>query len=105
MKKLLLVLAIIFFPGSSYAWVESNNVTITEMMVWENLDNGGPMHFKLSNNKWCYVPASQKTLHALIMSLYVSGKTISAIHCYDTADSNAGGSVEGAHKLHRIIAK
>ncbi len=105
MKKMLLVLAIAFLTNPSYAWVESNNVTITELMVWENLDNGGPMHFKLSNNKWCYVPSAQKTLHALIMSLYVSGKTISAIHCYDTADSNAGGSVEGAHKLHRIIAK
>ena len=105
LKKILMVAVLGLMSSTSYAWQFASNVTIVEIMAWENLDDGGPLHFKLSNNTWCYVPSAKKTLHSLIMSLYVSGKTIAEIHCHDVADSNAGGSVAGAYKLHRIIAK
>jgi hypothetical protein len=105
LKKLMITAVLGLASASSYAWQVSSNVTIVELIAWESLDDGGPLHFKLSNNAWCYVPSGKKTLHSLIMSLYVSGKTVAEIHCHDTADSNAGGSVAAAYKLHRIIAK
>lgn len=105
MKKVFFLLLFSVLSVNAYAWKYSANVKIVEVLAWEDLDNGGPLHFKLSNNVWCYVPSGKKTLHSLIMAIYVSGRDVAEIHCYDTPDSNSGGSVASAHKLHRIIAK
>lgn len=105
MKKALFLVLVAALSVNAHAWKLSTNVKIVEILAWEDLDNGGPLHFKLSNNVWCYVPSGKKTLHSLIMSVYVSGRELAEIHCYDTPDSNSGGSVTSAHRLHRIIAK
>jgi hypothetical protein len=96
------LLALIFASAPAFAWKESTNQTIVEIMAWENTETT-VVHFKLSNGTWCYIPASQKTLNSIILTLYASGKK-AHFHCHDTADSNAGGSVPAAHKLHRISA-
>lgn len=105
MKKIVVLFVALLISNFSNAWVISTNVTVKEVIVWENLDTGGLMHFNLSDGRWCYVPNGQKSIQTLILSLYISGKTIAEIHCYDNADSNSGGSVAAAHKMHRIIAK
>lgn len=104
-KSAALCSLILLMSGYSHAWVVSSNVTVKEITVWEDLDTKGVMHFQLSDGRWCYVPNGQKTIQSIILTLYVSGKTLDQIHCYDNADSNAGGSVPAAHKLHRLIAK
>ncbi len=105
MKKVFFMLLVAALSVNAYAWKYSANVRIVEVMAWENLDDGGPLHFKLSNDVWCYVPSGKKTLHSLIMSIYISGREVAEIHCYDTPDSSSGNTVTSAHKLHRIIAK
>ncbi|HTF98046.1 MAG TPA: hypothetical protein VL995_18060 [Cellvibrio sp.] len=97
-----LFFALMFVAAPVFAWKESANQTIVEIMAWENTETT-VVHFKLANGTWCYIPASQKTLNSIILTLYASGKK-GNFHCHDTADSNAGGSVPGAHKLHRISA-
>lgn len=104
MKKLLVLLGF-FLSVDAYAWKYSANVKIVSVIAWESLDDGGPLHFKLSNDVWCYVPSGKKTLHSLIMAIHVSGKEVAEIHCYDNPDSNSGGTVQAAHKLHRIVTK
>jgi hypothetical protein len=102
MKKVLLCL--LFVASPSFAWVSGVDKTIEEILAWENLDNGAPLHFKMSDGNWCYVPSGQKTLHSMILAIYVSGRKVE-YHCYDTADSSGGNSVAPARKLHRIISR
>lgn len=97
------LLALLFIATPSFAWVTADNQSITAIIAWENAETG-PMHFQFSNGTWCYIPAGQKTLQSLVLTLYASGKK-AEFHCYDDADSSGGGSVPAAHKLHRIIPK
>lgn len=102
MKKIIMSFALAIISLPAFSWVESIDVTIDSVMMWEGADAGNT-HFKLSNGKWCYVPGAQKNLNALVLAVYAAGKKVH-IHCHDVADQNAGGSVEGAYRLHRIIA-
>lgn len=100
-----LFLASLFVVATpSFAWVSGVDKTITEILAWEDVDDGGPMHFKMSDGRWCYVPSGKKTLHAIVLSNYTSGRKVE-YHCYDTADSNGGNTVVPAHRLHRIISR
>ncbi len=101
MKKLLVLL--LFLSTPSFAWVSASNVKITKLIAWENLDDDGPLHFEMSDGRWCYVPSGKKTLNSLVFTLYAAGRNIE-YHCHDAADSSSGGSVPAAHKLHRIIS-
>lgn len=103
MNRMYCFFAMIMFSMPAFSWVESDNVTIDAVMMWEGADTA-VTHFKLSNGKWCYVPGSQKNLNALVLAVYAAGKKVH-VHCHDLADQSAGGSVEAAHRLHRIIAK
>lgn len=102
MNRMYCFFAMIMFSMPAFSWVESVNVTIDEVIMWEGAD-AGITHFKLSNGKWCYIPGAQKNLHALVLAVYTARKKVH-VHCHDTADQNAGGSVTAAHRLHRIIA-
>ncbi|MCM0147189.1 hypothetical protein KCN56_01225 [Photobacterium galatheae] len=90
------------FSANVSAWTFGQNVTISSVTLWEG-SGVNPLYFKRSDNVWCYVPAEEKNLHSLILTLYASGKTAD-IHCHDQAENKMGG-IESAHKLHRIIAK
>jgi hypothetical protein len=99
MKKILsLILAL--HSAQAFSWVENQNVTIQELIMWEGADTG-VTGFKLSNGVWCYIPGSQKNLHSLILTAYAAGNK-AHVYCYDAADPMAGGSVPPAHRLHRI---
>ncbi|PSW80804.1 hypothetical protein [Photobacterium damselae] len=87
---------------NAMAWTFGSNVTITAVTLWEG-SSVNPLYFKRSDNVWCYVPADEKNVHSLILTLYASGKTAD-IHCHDQAENKMGG-IEAAHRLHRIIAK
>lgn len=102
MKKMVITLLLALIPLPAFSWVEGAGVTIDEIMMWEGADTA-ITHFKLSNGKWCYVPGGQKNLNALILAMHIAGKKVN-VHCHDTADQNAGGSVTPAHRLHRISA-
>ena len=101
MKYCLIILLAILMPAYSYAWNYGGELTITSVTMWENSEVN-PLYFKRSDDVWCYVPASEKLLHSLILTLYASGKT-AEIHCYDLEESPL--TFYPAHKLHRIIAK
>lgn len=102
MSKIYYFFALIMFSVPAFAWVEGVGVTIDEVVMWEEgvTEN---IHFKLSNGKWCYIPGTHKNLTSLVLAVNVSGKKVN-VHCHDTADQNAGGSLPGAHRLHRIIS-
>ncbi|MGI0116198.1 hypothetical protein [Zooshikella sp. RANM57] len=101
MKKIFLII-LLSSPLICKAWTFGNNVTITNVILWED-DNHNPLYFKRSDNVMCYVPADQKSIRSLILTVYASGRRAD-IHCYDNAEAIMGG-IESAHKLHRIIAK
>lgn len=102
MNRIYCFLAMLMFSMPAFSWVESVEVTIEAVIMWEGGDTGNT-HFKLSNGVWCYIPGAQKNLNSLVLATYVSGRKVH-VHCHDTADQNAGGSVGAAHRLHRIIA-
>jgi len=102
MKKVLLALSMLVASGVSHAYTYGQDVKISTVIMWENAETN-PLYFKTSSNLWCYVPAGEKNLYSLVLTLYASGK-LADIHCYDSAESLMGG-VEAGHKLHRILAK
>lgn len=57
-----------------------------------------PVYFRVTPDTYCWVPASEKNMIALIMSLHASGKTAD-IHCNPAVESVGG--IPG-HRLHRI---
>lgn len=87
----------LLFSAPVHAWVLSENVSITEIMEWQ--DNG-PIYFKLSNGVMCYAPATEKNLYSLILSMHVTGKILT-VHCHDT--SEAYGGIQG-RRVHRILS-
>lgn len=102
MNRICCFVAVIMFSMPAFSWVEGAGVTIEEVVMWEGADTGN-IHFRLSNGKWCYIPGTQKNLTSLVLAVNISGKKVN-VHCHDVADQNAGGSLPGAHRLHRIIA-
>jgi hypothetical protein len=81
----------------TYAWVYSPNVSVIEITEWQD---GAPVYFKLSNGTMCYVPAAEKNMYSLILSMYVSGKR-AHIHCADSSDIYGGMA---AYRVHRVVS-
>lgn len=72
--------------------------TVKEIIQWQ--DNS-PIYFKLTTSgEWCYIPATEKNMYSLVLSLYVSGKS-SHFECNDIVDNY--GSING-RRLMRINA-
>lgn len=83
----------------AHAWLHFPNAQVRDVTQWEN---NNPVFFKTSGSEThCYVPAAEKNLVALILSLHASQRTAS-IHCYPDNPISVGG-VTG-YRLHRIIA-
>ncbi len=102
MKKFIFGTLLTVVSGVTHAWIAAEDATISAVIMWESAEIN-PLYFKRSDNVWCYIPAGQKNLHSLVLTLYASGKRAD-IHCYDLAETKMGG-VEAGHKLHRILAK
>jgi len=73
-------------------------VTISKITQW---NNDSPVYIELSNSTSCYVPAVEKNLISLVLTMYAAGKKAD-IHCWDTADTYSG--IPG-HRVHRIITQ
>ena len=96
-KKLLSVLLLLLVTVNAHAWVYSDRVTITQVILWQ--DNA-PVYFKLSNGVLCYLPAGESNLYSLVLTLHTTGKMIS-IHCHDGTENYGGYN---GHRVHRLIA-
>lgn len=77
------------------AYVGYSNVTIAEFVQWQD---ASPIFFKLSNGAWCYVPAEEKNLYVLLLSMHAQA-TRAEVHCHDTVDTVGGLS---ARRVHRV---
>ncbi len=80
------------------AWQVSDNATVSCIIQWEN---EGPIYFKLSSGTTCFLPAKDKNMYSLILSLYAT-KNTACFHCHDVSEPNAG--ITG-YKLHRVTAQ
>ncbi len=99
MRKLIsfciLILITSFSP--TWAWVQSGNTTIDELVLWEGGEQGFAV-LKLASGHNCYVPLIEKELYSLVLALHISGKTFN-VHCHDEPVMVHGYST---HRLHRI---
>jgi len=100
MYRLMYFLLLMSFSSfGNVAWQTSYNVTIKEVIQWEGA--GGNVLLKLSDDKLCYTPLSNKELYSMVLSLYMSQKRLNLI-CHE-AGENIGG-YNNSHKIHRINA-
>lgn len=86
-----------FIATPSYAWISGENVSVVEITEWQD---SAPIYFKLSNGTMCYIPANEKNMYSLILSIHVSGKR-AHVHCADAVDTYGG--VPG-HRVHRVVS-
>jgi len=101
-RKIFVAGLFLFFSSNSFAWVESVNITVSQMVMWESSTKYSV--FRLSNGTNCHVPLGgedDKELYSFMLSLYMTGKTLN-LHCYD-AEENIGGYT--SHRIHRVNAK
>lgn len=98
-RKLRIVLAICLLAcaTSANAWEYFGNAKILGIVQWQ--DNS-PVYFEVAPGRYCFVPASEKNMIALILSLYSSGRAAD-IHCHPNAETFAG--IPG-YRFHRIIS-
>lgn len=102
MKKVILgfVLAmscVLSVSVAADAWVHSPNMEIKNIIQW---DSNAPIYFTLSNETVCYIPAVEKNMYSLILSLYTAKKK-AEFHCHVGVDSYGGYN---GHRIHRVIA-
>lgn len=80
-----------------HAWEYFPNAKILGIVQWQ--DNS-PVYFEVAPGRYCWLPAAEKNMVALILSLYSSGRPAD-IHCGEAIDTFAG--IPG-YRLHRIIS-
>jgi hypothetical protein len=101
MRKLILIGLSFLAISPANAWVFGDNVTITNLMIWQDMETtGAPVYFRTSAGAWCYITHTEKGAYAMLMMLYTTGRSAN-VYCYDTADVIMGG-VSAAHRLHRL---
>jgi hypothetical protein len=83
--------------GLAEEWRFFQSVKITSMIQWQ--DNSDVL-IEVAPNTHCYVTANEKTLIALLTTLYTTGRKAN-FHCHSTAITTGGIS---AHRLHRVVA-
>ena len=93
------VLAIILSQSAS-AWVAINNVTIKHLVTYE--ESVQKMVVLFGNDTGtlqCYVPIIEKNLSAMVLSAFMSNKSLT-VHCHNS-EEDVGGYP--SYKLHRMI--
>lgn len=85
------------FSMSIQAGVYLDNVSIVEIIQWQD---DSPVYIKSSTGVWCYLPAVEKNLYSLLLSVFATGKKVKMV-CNDSLESYGG--VPG-HRIHRVIA-
>lgn len=100
MKKSVVIIGLLLgltLSASANAWVINENATVDQVWEWQD---DYPIYFKLSSGTMCYVPAAEKNLYSLILSLFATGKQ-ATFHCWDAEETTLG--VTG-HRIHRVVA-
>lgn len=94
---LTLVLLFVYSAAAqAYDWNFFAQAKILGITQWQ--DNS-PVYFR-GGETYCFVPATEKNLIALIYVLYSTGRTAD-VHCYETAETVGGIS---GYRLHRVIS-
>lgn len=93
----MLLSLIALLSSTAFAWTPSGE-KVTVDLIYEWQDNN-VIIFKTSLGHYCYIPADEKNMYSLVLSLMATGKQAS-IHCHDS-EENYGGIL--AHRVHRII--
>lgn len=99
--KLRYVLALCLLACATTAqadsWKHFGSAKILGIAQWQD---GSPVYFEVAPGTYCYVPASEKNMIALILSLYSSGRPTDFV-CHETAETFGG--LPG-YRLHRVIS-
>ncbi|MGH8602102.1 MAG: hypothetical protein ACREXR_04795 [Gammaproteobacteria bacterium] len=95
--RIALAVCLLALASTAHAWSYFPNAKILGIVQWQD---GSPVYLEVAPGTYCYIPASEKNMIALIFSLYSSGRP-SDIHCYPTADTFGGMP---GYRLHRIIS-
>ncbi|MCG9735319.1 hypothetical protein L1D51_15085 [Pseudoalteromonas shioyasakiensis] len=94
---LFLCCLLMIIPTKVFAWVESKNATVDKIIQWQD---DAPTYFILSSGAVCFIPADEKSMYTLILSLKATGKK-AQFHCWD--DEKVTQGISG-HRIHRVIA-
>jgi len=90
-------------PPIANAWTPSGELQkITQVITWQDDSPWLGVVYVLSNGQSCYFEptgSSGEALLTLVMSAFLSGRTVS-VHCYDNQE-DIGGFL--SHRHHRII--
>lgn len=97
--RLTIGLALLLPASQALAWKSYENVEVRAIMQWQG---GGPVYVSVAENTWCWIPAAETNLIALVLSAHAGGGQVS-VHCADAADANTGGVP--AYRLHRMVLK
>ena len=96
--RIALAACLLAFASTANAWTYFDSAKILGIVQWQ--DNS-PLYFEVAPGTYCFVPASEKNMIALILSLYASGR-LANFHCHPTAETY--GDIP-AYRLHRIISR
>ena len=100
MKKTVGILFCMFlsmFTLPANAWVYSESVTVVHIIEWQD---DAPVYLRLSNGTTCFVPALEKNMYSLLLSMFATGKK-AHIHCHDIEETYRGIS---GYRVHRVIS-
>ncbi len=97
----IVLLSTLLAVPTANAWINQDNVQILRLIQFEGGIYRDYTLVEFSGGARCRVLHADRELLALTMSLYMAGKTVSAV-CYDLQD-DPGGSAFPSHKLHRIV--
>lgn len=79
-------------------WKFFGSAKVRSIAQWQD---SSPVYIELAPDTWCYVPAAEKNLIALIISLHATGRSAD-FHCHAAPESFGGMT---GYRLHRIIAR
>jgi len=77
-------------------WKYFGSAKIRSIAQWQG---NSPVYIELAPDAWCYVPAAEKNMIALVISLHSTGRPAN-FHCHSTPETYGGMT---GHRLHRVI--
>lgn len=79
-------------------WKFFGSAKVLSIAQWQD---SSPIYIQLAPDTWCYVPATEKNMIALIMSLQATGRSAD-FHCHATPEVFGGMT---GYRLHRVITR
>lgn len=92
---------VLVFSAPAYAveWMIFEDSRVVSIVEWQS-DN--PVFVEMRSGTYCYIPAGEKNLIALVYSLHASGK-VADVHCNPDDKVTVGGL--NGYRVHRVVAK